>query len=142
MIESYGWDQSIAAAGVMSKASKLTKIPYYFFSLLFFFFSLVLFFSLRFCAVSRLALRCDCRFDSIGDAALAAVALRCPVLRKLSVASCSFGAPGILAIVRRCSLLEELSLKRLRGLDSPLLLVNDDDDANGNAASSSLRSIW
>nr|CAD1825130.1 unnamed protein product [Ananas comosus var. bracteatus] len=35
---------------------------------------------------------------------------------------------------------QELSLKRLRGLDSPLLV--DDDDAGGNAASSSLRSIW
>nr|CAD1817829.1 unnamed protein product [Ananas comosus var. bracteatus] len=37
--------------------------------------------------------------------------------------------------------LEELSLKRLCGLDSPFLLVDDDDDAGGNAASSSLQSI-
>ncbi|OAY71157.1 F-box protein At1g47056-like [Ananas comosus] len=130
-------------------------------------------FGRRFCAVSRLALRCDRRSDSIGDAALAAVALRCPALtrlklrscrslsdsgmsglaaaapalRKLSVASCSFGAPGVLAVLRGCPLLEELSLKRLRGLDSPLLLFDDDDDDSAGdtaapaPASSSLRSI-
>ncbi|XP_020099523.1 F-box protein At1g47056-like [Ananas comosus] len=69
------------------------------------------------------------------------LAVATPALRKPSVASCSFGASGALAILRGCPLLEELSLKRLRGLDSPLLLVDNDDNAGGNATSSSLRSI-
>ncbi|RWW33404.1 hypothetical protein GW17_00001892 [Ensete ventricosum] len=96
----------------------------------------------RFDAVSKLALKCDRRADSIGDeaialiasrcpnltrlklracrtvtdAGMAAVADRCPGLRKLSVGSCTFGSKGIEAVVRGCALLEELSIKRLRGL--------------------------
>ncbi|CAL9760541.1 unnamed protein product [Musa acuminata subsp. burmannicoides] len=96
----------------------------------------------RFDAVSKLALKCDRRADSIGDEAIALIAVRCPNLtrlklracravtdagmasvakhcpglRKLSVGSCTFGSSGIEAIVRGCALLEELSIKRLRGL--------------------------
>ncbi|CAL9129098.1 unnamed protein product [Musa textilis] len=96
----------------------------------------------RFDAVSKLALKCDRRADSIGDEAIALIAVRCPNLtrlklracravtdagmasfakhcpglRKLSVGLCTFGASGIEAVVRGCALLEELSIKRLRGL--------------------------
>ncbi|THU62304.1 hypothetical protein C4D60_Mb01t03720 [Musa balbisiana] len=96
----------------------------------------------RFDAVSKLALKCDRRADSIGDEAIALIAARCPNLtrlklracrtvtdagmaavadhcpnlRKLSVGSCTFGSKGIEAVVRGCALLEELSIKRLRGL--------------------------
>ncbi|WOK92618.1 hypothetical protein Cni_G01309 [Canna indica] len=96
----------------------------------------------RFDAVSKLALKCERRTDSIGDEALALIAARCPNLtrlklracrsvtdagmaavakycsglRKLSVGSCTFGYKGIEAVVRGCTLLEELSIKRLRGL--------------------------
>ncbi|RRT45790.1 hypothetical protein B296_00036166 [Ensete ventricosum] len=96
----------------------------------------------RFDAVSKLALKCDRRADSIGDEAIALIAVRCPNLtrlklracravtdagmasvakhcpglRKLSVGSCRFGFSGIEAVVRGCALLEQLSIKRLRGL--------------------------
>ncbi|KAG6481822.1 F-box protein SKIP2-like [Zingiber officinale] len=96
----------------------------------------------RFDAVSKLALRCGRRSNSIGDEALALVAARCPNLvslklrscraltdvgmaavarscpglRKLSVGSCCFGAKGIDVVLRGCPLLEDLSIKRLRGL--------------------------
>ncbi|THU47822.1 hypothetical protein C4D60_Mb09t19690 [Musa balbisiana] len=99
----------------------------------------------RFDAVSRLTLRCSSRTDSIGDEGLALVAARCPNLsslklracgaltdagmaavarycsglRKLSVGSCAFGAKGVDAVLRGCLLLEELSIKRLRGLHDP-----------------------
>lgn len=97
----------------------------------------------RFPAVSKLALKCDRRAESVGDPALALVAsqlgpglrrlklrsLRAVTdggvaalasaasnLRKLSVGSCSFGAKGVEAVLRFCLQLEELSVKRLRGL--------------------------
>ncbi|XP_074573243.1 F-box protein At1g47056-like [Curcuma longa] len=96
----------------------------------------------RFEAVSNLALRCSRRSASIGDDALALIASRCsnllslklracrdltdagmaavahhcPGLRKLSVGSCCFGAKGIDVVLQGCLLLEELSIKRLRGL--------------------------
>lgn len=96
----------------------------------------------RFEAVSNLALRCSRGSASIGDDALAliasrcpnllslklracrdltdagmaAVARHCPGLRKLSVGSCCFGARGIDVVLQGCLLLEELSVKRLRGL--------------------------
>ncbi|GJN40074.1 hypothetical protein PR202_gb29241 [Eleusine coracana subsp. coracana] len=97
----------------------------------------------RFPAVSKLALKCDRRAESVGDPALALVAdrlgpglrrlklraLRAVTddgvaalaaaavnLRKLSVGSCSFGAKGIEAVFRSCAQLEEISVKRLRGL--------------------------
>ncbi|KAL5206419.1 hypothetical protein ABZP36_034628 [Zizania latifolia] len=97
----------------------------------------------RFPAVSKLALKCDRRSESIGDSTLslvadrlgpglrrlklrslrvvtdngvAALAAAATNLRKLSVGSCAFSAKGIEAVIRSCLHLEELSIKRLRGL--------------------------
>ncbi|KAG6474108.1 F-box protein SKIP2-like [Zingiber officinale] len=118
----------------------------------------------RFDAVAKLALKCERRAESVGDEALALIVARCPnltrlklrschaitdvgmaavgkqcaVLRKLSVGSCSFGFKGIEAVVRGCSLLEELSIKRLRGLP-PTLCANE--AGNEIIGSISLRSI-
>uniref|UniRef100_A0A0E0G718 Uncharacterized protein n=1 Tax=Oryza nivara TaxID=4536 RepID=A0A0E0G718_ORYNI len=39
-----------------------------------------------------------------------------PVIRKLSVASISFGPKAFVTVLRSCPLLEDLSVKRLRGL--------------------------
>ncbi|KAK1677105.1 hypothetical protein QYE76_037953 [Lolium multiflorum] len=99
----------------------------------------------RFSAVSKLALKCDRRADSVGDPALVLVARRLGPglrrlklrslravtddgvhalasaavnLRKLPVGSYAFGARGIEAALRSCTQLEELSVKRLRGLAS------------------------
>ncbi|KAK1603859.1 hypothetical protein QYE76_027532 [Lolium multiflorum] len=99
----------------------------------------------RFSAVSKLALKCDRRADSVGDPALVLVARRLGPglrrlklrslravtddgvhalaaagvnLRKLSVGSRAFGARGIEAALRSCTQLDELSVKRLRGLAS------------------------
>ena len=45
-------------------------------------------------------------------------------LKKLAFGSCSFGARGVNAILENCSFLEELTLKRLRGLvDAPVELI-------------------
>ncbi|KAG6492387.1 F-box protein At1g47056-like [Zingiber officinale] len=116
----------------------------------------------RFDAVSSLSLRCDRRSDSIGDDALELIArswpsltrikLRacrrvtdlgmdvladgCPSLRRLSCASCSFGAAGLDAILQGCPRLEDLSIKRLRGLSNPPHQV-----VRLAVASSALRSI-
>ncbi|KAF9621920.1 hypothetical protein IFM89_029140 [Coptis chinensis] len=96
----------------------------------------------RFDSVSKLALKCDRRSVSIGDEALTLISLRCrnltrlklracreltdagmlafakncKGLKKLSCGSCTFGVKGMNAILDHCSLLEELSVKRLRGL--------------------------
>uniref|UniRef100_A0A0E0AZH1 Uncharacterized protein n=1 Tax=Oryza glumipatula TaxID=40148 RepID=A0A0E0AZH1_9ORYZ len=97
----------------------------------------------RFPAVSKLALKCDRRAESVADPTLAlladrlgpalrrlklrsirlvtddgvaALAAAATNLRKLSVGSCTFGAKGIEAVLRSCLHLEELSIKRLRGL--------------------------
>ncbi|XP_042495487.1 F-box protein At1g47056-like [Macadamia integrifolia] len=96
----------------------------------------------RFDAVTKLALKCDRRSTSIGDEALvlislrcrnltrlklracreltdagmAAFAINCKGLKKLSCGSCTFGAKGMNAVLDHCSSLEELSVKRLRGL--------------------------
>ncbi|XP_066341885.1 F-box protein At1g47056-like [Miscanthus floridulus] len=94
-------------------------------------------------AVSKLALKCDRHAESMGDPALAHVADRlgpglhhlklrslravtddgvttlavaAANLRKLSVGSCAFRAKGIKDVLRSCLHLEELSVKRLRGL--------------------------
>jgi Leucine Rich repeat len=96
----------------------------------------------RFTSITKLALKCERKSDSIGDEAIALIALRCPGLirlklracravtdagiealadscpnlSKLSVGSCSFGSKGIEAVLRACINLEELSIKRLKGL--------------------------
>ncbi|CAA6672588.1 unnamed protein product [Spirodela intermedia] len=101
----------------------------------------------RFDAVTKLALKCERRSDSIGDEGLALISARCPNLtrlkiracrevseegmtslakncprlRKLSCGSCTFGSRGINAVLAHCPLLEELSIKRLRGItDEPV----------------------
>ncbi|PIA56595.1 hypothetical protein AQUCO_00700738v1 [Aquilegia coerulea] len=96
----------------------------------------------RFDSISKLALKCDRRSVSIGDEALIMISLRCrnltrlklrtcrdltdtgmiafakncKGLKKLSCGSCTFGAKGMNAILDNCALLEELSIKRLRGI--------------------------
>ncbi|KAF9668526.1 hypothetical protein SADUNF_Sadunf14G0012700 [Salix dunnii] len=96
----------------------------------------------RFDAVTKLALKCDRRSDSIDDRALAAISSRCrnltrlkiracklvtdegmeafaqncKALKKLSCGSCNFGARGMNAVLDNCASLEELSVKRLRGI--------------------------
>ncbi|KAJ7958197.1 F-box protein [Quillaja saponaria] len=96
----------------------------------------------RFDAVTKLALKCDRRSMSIGDdaiilishrcrnltrlklracrtitdAGMEAFAKNCEGLKKLSCGSCTFGAKGMNAVLDNCSALEELSVKRLRGI--------------------------
>ncbi|RVX23327.1 F-box protein [Vitis vinifera] len=97
----------------------------------------------RFDSVSKLTLKCDRRSISISDDALilisnlsknltrlklrgcreltdvgmAALAKNCKGLKKLSCGSCTFGTKGINAVLDHCSALEELSVKRLRGMN-------------------------
>ncbi|XP_050212860.1 F-box protein At1g47056-like [Mercurialis annua] len=96
----------------------------------------------RFDAVTKLALRCDRKSASLGDDALEAISLRCrnltrlklrscrdvtdsgmaafakncKGLKKLSCGSCTFGSKGMNAVLDNCAALEELSVKRLRGM--------------------------
>ncbi|KAK4752765.1 hypothetical protein SAY87_021563 [Trapa incisa] len=96
----------------------------------------------RFDAVTKLALKCERRYVSIGDEALisislhcrnltrlklracrdltdagmAAFAKNCRSLKKLSCGSCAFGSKGMNAVIDNCASLEELSVKRLRGM--------------------------
>eukprot|EP01018_Ginkgo_biloba_P006868 Gb_13260 [translate_table: standard] len=96
----------------------------------------------RFDHVTKLALRCDRKMVSINDEALVKVGIYCKNLRKLklkacralsdlgieefakwstslkklSCGSCTFGSKGMNAILKHCIGLEELSVKRLRGL--------------------------
>ncbi|XP_071731417.1 F-box protein SKIP2-like [Rutidosis leptorrhynchoides] len=101
---------------------------------------------MRFDSVTKLSLKCDRRSASIGDDALVSISERCLNLTRLklrscrrltdigmanfsknckglkqfSCGSCTFGAKGINAVVENCSVLEELSVKRLRGIsDGP-----------------------
>ncbi|GMH14813.1 hypothetical protein Nepgr_016654 [Nepenthes gracilis] len=97
----------------------------------------------RFDSVTKLALRCNRRSISISDDALVLVSLRCrnlsrlklrgcreltdfgiaafaencKNLKKLSCGSCDFGTNGLNSVLQHCSLLEELSIKRLRGIN-------------------------
>lgn len=97
---------------------------------------------LRFDSITKLALKCDRRSVSIGDDALIRISLKCKNLTRLklttcreltddgisvfaencrnlkqfSCGSCSFGAKGMNALLENCWLLEELSVKRLRGI--------------------------
>ncbi|PIA27134.1 hypothetical protein AQUCO_08300075v1 [Aquilegia coerulea] len=96
----------------------------------------------RFNSVTKLALKCDRKGVSIGDDGFILISLRCrnltrlklracreitdagmesfakncKSLKKLSFGSCTFGAKGMNAILNHCSFLEELSVKRLRGI--------------------------
>ncbi|CAK9135359.1 unnamed protein product [Ilex paraguariensis] len=96
----------------------------------------------RFDAVTKLALKCGRSSVSIGDDALVLISYRCQKLtrlklracreltdtgmasfaktcknlKKLSCGSCTFGAKGMNAVLDNCSSLEELSVKRLRGI--------------------------
>ncbi|KNA04217.1 hypothetical protein SOVF_201600 [Spinacia oleracea] len=121
----------------------------------------------RFDSVTKLALRCDRRSVSISDDALVLISLRCrnlmrlklrgcreltdlgiaafaqncKSLKKLSCGSCVFGAKGLNAVFEHCILLEEISIKRLRG-------INNDGDSEAAAepigpglAAKSLKSI-
>ncbi|KAF2309776.1 hypothetical protein GH714_005047 [Hevea brasiliensis] len=63
--------------------------------------------------LTRLKLR-SCR--DVTDAGMAAFANNCKGLKKLSCGSCTFGAKGMNAILDNCVALEELSVKRLRGI--------------------------
>ncbi|XP_057971516.1 F-box protein At1g47056 [Malania oleifera] len=97
----------------------------------------------RFDSVTKLALRCDRRSVSLNDDALILISIRCrnltrlklrgcreltdygmavfaqncKGLRKLSCGSCTFGSKGLNAVLDHCSALEELSVKRLRGIN-------------------------
>lgn len=96
----------------------------------------------RFDAVTKLGLKCDRRSVSIDDDALIVISLKCrnltrlklracreitdhgmavmaencKNLQKFSCGSCSFGAKGMNALLENCAFLEELSVKRLRGI--------------------------
>ncbi|XP_059623936.1 F-box protein At1g47056-like [Cornus florida] len=96
----------------------------------------------RFDSVKKLALRCDRRSVSLDDDALVLISLRCPNLTRLKLRSCReltdlgmaalamnskclkkfscgsamFGAKGMKALLDHSSSLEELSVKRLRGI--------------------------
>ncbi|KAG7539417.1 F-box domain [Arabidopsis suecica] len=123
----------------------------------------------RFDSVTKLALRCDRKSVSLSDEALAMISVRClnltrvklrgcreitdlgmeefarncKNLKKLSVGSCNFGAKGVNAMLEHCKLLEELSVKRLRGIHEAAELIHLPAAAAAAAAgsSSSLRSI-
>ncbi|KAJ4890999.1 F-box protein SKIP2 [Raphanus sativus] len=114
----------------------------------------------RFDSVTKLALRCDRKSVSLSDEALVVISVRClnltrvklrgcreitdlgmvefakncGNLKKLSVGSCNFGAKGVNAMLEHCKLLEELSVKRLRGIHEAAGLIH-------LPSSSSLRSI-
>ena len=96
----------------------------------------------RFDSVTKLALRCDRKSISLNDDALIMISIRCRnlvrvklrgcrevtdvgmeifaqncrVLKKLSCCSCVFGARAMNAVLSNCKGLEELSVKRLRGI--------------------------
>ncbi|KAG9152680.1 hypothetical protein Leryth_020886 [Lithospermum erythrorhizon] len=96
----------------------------------------------RFDSITKLSLQCDRKSASIDDNSLGIISLRCVnltrlklrgcrdvsdvgmgvlgrncrVLRKFSCGSCMFGAKGMNALLNNCVTLEELSVKRLRGL--------------------------
>ncbi|WCJ31266.1 VIER F-box protein 2 [Euphorbia peplus] len=96
----------------------------------------------RFESVTKLALRCHRKSVSLNDEAFVMISIRCRKLerlklrgcreitddgmlgfaqncknlKKLSCGSCAFGVNGINAVLEHCVELEELSIKRLRGI--------------------------
>ncbi|MBA0824440.1 hypothetical protein Goarm_021113 [Gossypium armourianum] len=115
----------------------------------------------RFDSVTKLALRCSRKSISLTDDALLTISIRCrnltrlklrgcreitdegmstfaknsKKLRKLSCGSCMFGAKALNAVLDHCANLEELSVKRLRG-------IHDGAEPIGpGAAASSLKMI-
>ncbi|OMP01922.1 hypothetical protein COLO4_11476 [Corchorus olitorius] len=115
----------------------------------------------RFDSVTKLALRCSRKSISLNDDALVMISIRCQNLtrvklrgcreisdegmlafaqnsknlRKLSCGSCMFGAKALNAVLDNCKNLEELSVKRLRG-------IHDGPEVIGpGAAASSLKMI-
>ncbi|KAL2522589.1 F-box protein [Forsythia ovata] len=117
----------------------------------------------RFDSITKLALRCDRKSVSINDDALTLISMRCQnltrlklrgcreisdqgmyalaqnckSLRKFSCGSCLFGAKGMNALLNNCSSLEELSVKRLRGINDGFAA----EPIGPGAAASSLKSI-
>lgn len=117
----------------------------------------------RFDSITKLALKCDRRSVSIGDDALVLISLRCRnltrlklracreltevglaelarncrSLKKLSCGSCAFGARGLNGFLAHAESLEELSVKRLRGLTDGAA----SEPIEPGSASGSLKSI-
>ncbi|XP_020234164.1 F-box protein At1g47056-like [Cajanus cajan] len=117
----------------------------------------------RFDSVTKLALKCDRRSVSIKDDALVLISQRCPNLtrlklracreltdagmeafaknckglKKLSCGSCTFGSKGMNAVLDNCAALEELSVKRLRGITDAAAA----EPIGPGAAVSSLRTV-
>ncbi|KVH87878.1 hypothetical protein Ccrd_024805 [Cynara cardunculus var. scolymus] len=84
--------------------------------------------------LTRLKL-CGCR--EVTDVGMALMAKNCKGLKKFSDGSCMFGAKGMNALLDNCSSLEELSVKRLRGIND-----GGSTEAIGpGAAASSLKTI-
>ncbi|PWA63666.1 SKP1/ASK1-interacting protein 2 [Artemisia annua] len=118
----------------------------------------------RFDSVTKLSLRCDRRSVSIDDNGLVQISLRCvnltrlklrgcrevtdvgmaalgkncSKLKKFSCGSCLFGAKGMNAFLDNCFSLEELSVKRLRGVSDGAA----SDPIGPGAAASSLKSVY
>jgi len=119
----------------------------------------------RFDSVTKLALKCDRKSTSIGDdglvlislhcrnltrlklracreltdAGMAVFARNCKGLKKLSCGSCTFGAKGMNAILDNCSSLEELTVKRLRGITDGAAPA---EPIGPGAAATSLKTIY
>ncbi|KAK4764906.1 hypothetical protein SAY86_025996 [Trapa natans] len=115
----------------------------------------------RFDSISKLSLRCDRKLISINDDALILISLKCPSLsrlklrgcreitdlgiatfsqhaknlKKFSYGSCSLGAAAINAVLDHCTSLEEISIKRLKGIHDGAELIRP------GTASKSLKSI-
>lgn len=115
--------------------------------------------------MTKLALKCDRKSTSIGDdglvlislhcrnltrlklracreltdAGMAVFARNCKGLKKLSCGSCTFGAKGMNAILDNCSSLEELTVKRLRGITDGAAPA---EPIGPGAAATSLKTIY
>ncbi|KAK9165818.1 hypothetical protein Scep_001009 [Stephania cephalantha] len=90
--------------------------------------------SLRCPNLIRLKLR-GCR--ELTDLGMAMFAKNCRGLKKLSCGSCSFGVRGMNAVLDNCYALEELSVKRLRGITDGAAA----EPIGPGVAAASLRSI-